>query len=191
MDWTKFLTALGHVSNIVGLATFVVSIFIYLQVQTETQKIKKTIREQIATLPPALDLDQVSNYYDAINTLKPVAWAFSLTPNRGSIASQVKEFLKVKRDITGIAAWEMPVHEIEMERIDETSQGAQDFYNQVRRKKRELEIEGYTEVHLFFSGPVPAALNVGCLLSNWMPVKLYHKPQTNPSYIYWMPLVKI
>jgi hypothetical protein len=66
----------------------------------------------------------------------------------------------------------------------------QDFYKQVRGKKLELELKEYTEVHLFFNGPVQAAAIVGCLFSNWMPVKLYHRQQ-GASYEYWMPLIKI
>mgnify|MGYP000255766719 CR=1 FL=1 len=190
MNWAEFFTILGHISNIAGLATFFVSIVIYFKVQTETKKIRKTIREKIGSLPPALELDQQINYSEKINTLRPVAWAFSLTPTHGSIVNPVRGFLEMKKETTGVEAWGMPIKEIEMEGIN-TPQDIQDFYNQVRRKKRELEIDGYTEVHLFFSGPIPGASIVGCLLSNWMPVKLYHKPQGNPSYIYWMPLVKL
>jgi hypothetical protein len=169
---------LGNIVNLITLATFGISLATYFKVQTEAQKIRNSLKN----LPPVENLRQSITNSQGISTIKPVALGFSLTPTIGSIKKSIEDFLTEKK-------WKMPVEEVEMEGIH-NEQDVQEFYEKVRLKKRELELEGYTEVHLFFSGPVQAGVIVGGLLSNWKPVKLYHKQQGG-GYVYWMPLVKL
>jgi hypothetical protein len=108
----------------------------------------------------------------------------SLTPQSGSIENAVKTFLKTQ-------GWDMPIEEINMDGI-KGREGVLNFINEVKKKKRFIEGAGYTEVHLFISGPVQAGTLLGAFLDNWLPVKLYHKPTPAPPqfYEYWAPLFK-
>ena len=84
--------------------------------------------------------------------------------------------------------WNMPVEEVEISGI--SPDNISEFYEKVLQKKREILEKGHTEVRLFISEPVQAATITSNFLSNWMPVKLYHKSQGGQTYEYWSPLVK-
>jgi hypothetical protein len=169
------LDRLGNISDIIGLGTFLVSILIYLRVKNETRRIRKSLSK----LSYPDDLGLLIKEHEVIKTVKPVALAFSLTPTVDSLRPTIQEFLKVNK-------LDMPIEEINRSGL--SSATIQDFYETVREKKIELDLKGFTEVYLFFSGPVQAAAIVGCLLSNWKLVKLYHKGPV--TYEYWMPLIK-
>jgi hypothetical protein len=68
----------------------------------------------------------------------------------------------------------------------------ENFVNELRKKRRLFEALQATEIHLFIAAPVVAGIMVGAIFDNWIPVKLYHKPQPAPPsiYEYWMPLIK-
>lgn len=174
----SFFTWLGNIANVLSLITLLFSILTYFKVKKETRK----LTESLAQVPSLKDISEHINFSANINSPRPVALAFSLTPTGSSIKPPVQNFLNAKNR-------KMPVEEIQMNGI--SIDNIQDFYKQVCGKKLELELKEYTEVHLFFNGPVQAATIVGCLFSNWMPVKLYHRPQGSSSYEYWMPLIKI
>jgi hypothetical protein len=173
----EFFSNLGNVADILSLATLLFSALTFFKVQSETRKLRQSLKQ----IPPPDDLNQCIQLCRGINSPRPVALALSLTPHTGSIKASVKDFLMANQ-------WNMNIEEVNIDGI--SPHNLELFYQEVRNKKRELDLNSYTEVHLFFSGPVQAGTIVGCLLSNWKPVKLYHKVQGG-SYEYWMPLIKI
>jgi SMODS-associated and fused to various effectors sensor domain len=174
----KFFFWLGNIANILSLLTLVISTLTFLKVRQETRK----LTQSLAQIPPVDNLDEAIQFAATINSPRPVALALSLTPTVGSIKQPVQDFLRAKR-------WEkMPIVEVEMHGI--SPENMAEFYEKVRTVKRQLDLKGCTEVHLFISGPIQAGTIVGCLFSNWKPVKLYHKAQGG-SYEYWMPLIKV
>ena len=56
---------------------------------------------------------------------------------------------------------------------------------QLLRLKNELSLEGVTEVHLFYAGPVALGLILGGLFHNWVPVKVYHLNSLTGQYEFW------
>jgi hypothetical protein len=178
IQWiTQLNASVGNVANLVTVIAAGISLLTYLKVKSEARKLRQNIKK----LPPPDDLQDTIKRCQKINSAYPVALGFSLSPTVGSIKKPIQEYLRIQ-------GWKMPVEEINMNGINGESD-ILEFYNQTRNIKLELESKGYTEVHLFFSGPVQAATIVGCLFSNWMPVKLYHKQQGS-GYVYWMPLIK-
>jgi len=53
------------------------------------------------------------------------------------------------------------------------------------RLKNELSLEGITEVHLFYAGPVALGIMLGGLFHNWVPVKVYHLNSLTGQYEFW------
>lgn len=176
MNLDFILDRLGNLSDVIGLGTFLISILIYIRVKTETRRIRKNL----AQLAPSKDLSLFIKEHEAVKTVKPVALAFSLTPTVDSLKPTIIEFFKAK-------GFEMPIEEVNRAGLNPSN--IQEFYEEVKGKKLELDMKGYTEIHLFFSGPVQAGVIVGGLLNNWKMVKLYHKGPV--TYEYWMPLTKI
>jgi SMODS-associated and fused to various effectors sensor domain len=172
-----FLAILGITSSLVSIGTFVFSILTYIRVKSNTKK----LRSALAQLPALESLPQIIEHSKAINSSSPIALAFSLTPGKGSLRKQVQDFLQG-------SGMKMPVDEVQQDGL--SPENIQEFYELVRAKKREIDAKELTEVHIFFSGPIPAAMIVGCLFTNWLPVKMYHYQQQTGSYVYWMPLIK-
>jgi len=56
---------------------------------------------------------------------------------------------------------------------------------QLARLKNDLSLEGVTEVHLFYAGPVALSIMLGGLLHNWVPVKVYHLNSLTGQYEFW------
>jgi hypothetical protein len=172
-----FFSRLGNVADVLSLATLVFSALTFFKVQSEARKLRQSLKQ----IPPPDDLKQCIQLCQGINSPRPVALILSLTPHTGSIKPVVEDFLRANQ-------WNMGIEEVNFDGI--SPHNLELFYQEVRNKKRELDLKAYTEIHLFLSGPVQAGTILGCLLSNWKPVKLYHKVQGG-SYEYWMPLIKI
>jgi hypothetical protein len=121
--------------------------------------------------------------HDGIKSVAPVAFALSLTENTESIRPSVAQFLQHTN-------WKMDIEELNLNGLNPTT-NLEHFVNALREKRRLFEAKGYTEVHVFISGPVVAGAILGSLFDNWIPVKLYHKPTPAPPHLYeyWMPLL--
>ena len=117
-------------------------------------------------------------------TTNPVALAISLVPQAQSIKKDVEDFLNTK-------GWKMPVEEIRMEGINNLN-GVENFINTLREKRQLFDLQGVTEVRLFFQGPVMAGVLVGAMYDHWKPVLLYQKYRLpHPMlYEYWGILTK-
>jgi hypothetical protein len=108
-------------------------------------------------------------------TAQPVALAVSLTGL--DISEQVRAFLARQGK-----HWPVRVYR----RDEETNPAAlPGVIQQFLRLKNELSLEGVTEVHLFYAGPVALGIMLGGLLHNWTPVKVYHLNSLTGQYEFW------
>ncbi len=73
----------------------------------------------------------------------------------------------------------MEIEELNMNGIN-SRDDLEEFLNRLREKKRFFDAQGITELHLFIAAPVQAGVLVGGVFDNWIPVKLYHRPQPVP-----------
>jgi hypothetical protein len=121
--------------------------------------------------------------HEGVKSSAPVAFALSLLSTSESIKGLVEIFLRAQD-------WRMPIEELNMNGRN-SAEYLENFVNALREKQWYFEMSGFTEVHLFVQGPVPAGAIIGAQPRNWIPVKLYHKPNPTPlqMYEYWMPLV--
>ena len=164
----------GNAINVVTLITLVLSIYSAWTLFRQSRR----LREQAKALTRPANFKALQSAFDAVGTA-PVALAFSLTPDSGSIEPMIERYLTVR-------GWKMPIKPIDFEGI--TPENIENLIHAVRLRRREIETEGFTDVHIFYSGPVTAALLIGSLLDNWLPVKLYHKLRDG-TYEYWTPLL--
>lgn len=173
----QFFYWLGNIANGLSLLTLFVSVLTYVKVQREAKKLARSLQQ----LPPLNTLPELIEFHKGVDSSRPVALVFSLIPSLGSIRPSVQDFLQAHNCT-------MPIEEVEMPGLGPNNIAK--FYEQVRHKKQILQAKGYTEVHLFIGGPVQAATIIGGLLSNWMPVKLYHRPPGSHTYEYWAPIMR-
>jgi hypothetical protein len=108
-------------------------------------------------------------------TVRPVALAVSLTGL--DISEQVRRFLADLKVQWPLRAY-LRSEEISRETLPAVIQ-------QLARLKNELSLEGVTEVHLFYAGPVVLSMMLGGLLHNWVPVKVYHLNSFTGQYEFW------
>lgn len=108
-------------------------------------------------------------------TARPVAVAVSLTGL--DISGQVRGFLAR----IGVQ-WPVRVYTHNEAVSRET---LPKLLQQLVRLKNELSVEGITEVHLFYAGPVAVGLMLGGMLHNWVPVKVYHLNSLTGQYEFW------
>lgn len=108
-------------------------------------------------------------------TPKPVALAVSLTGL--DISEQVRTFL------IGLGMdWPLRTY---CRREEVCRDALSVILQQLVRLKNDLSLEGVTEVHLFYAGPVALGIMLGGLLHNWVPVKVYHLNSLTGQYEYW------
>jgi len=173
--WTWF----GRVDNVLGLIIVFLSGYTALTLRRQKKRI-----QQLAKNAPKIENFQTRvKLLNGVQSINPIAFALSLSPDSNSIKPYVQVYLRSK---------ELKMYIVEVTRNG--LNGAEDlesFVNELTQKRREFEAAAYTEVHLFINGPVMAGVLVGAAFDNWLPVKLYHKPRTPPPeiYEYWMPLV--
>lgn len=108
-------------------------------------------------------------------TAQPVALAVSLTGL--DISEQVRAFL-----VRQGQHWPVRVYRRDEEMNSVVLPGV---IQHLLRLKNELSLEGVTEVHLFYAGPVALGIMLGGLLHNWVPVKVYHLNSLTGRYEFW------
>lgn len=108
-------------------------------------------------------------------TPRPVALAVSLTGL--DISEQVRAFLVRQGE-----PWPVRVYCRDEEVNPVALPGV---IQQLLRLKNVLSLEGVTEVHLFYAGPVALGIILGGLLHNWVPVKVYHLNSFTGQYEFW------
>lgn len=108
-------------------------------------------------------------------TARPVALAVSLTGL--DISEQVRDCL------TGMGVqWPLRFY-VRGEVIGQDT--VPTVMQHLARLKNELSLEGVTEVHLFYAGPVALGIMLGGVLHNWVPVKVYHLNSLTGRYEFW------
>lgn len=108
-------------------------------------------------------------------TAQPVALAVSLTGL--DISEQVRTFL-----VRQGAHWPVRTYRHKEEVNPIALPG---ILQQLSQLKNDLSLDGVTEVHLFYAGPVALGLMLGGLLHNWVPVKVYHLNSLTGQYEFW------
>lgn len=161
---------------IIGLATFLFSILIWLKVRQQQLKLTRLAEK----LPVLKNFGEKRENLRGIHSHNPYALCISLIPNSYSIKDRVDNFLLSSK-------MKMPTCEILMDGL--TYETMETFLQQIREKLR-AELASATEIHLFYQGPVVAAVLLGGVLDNWGPVKLYHYDKESGIYEYWGPLIK-
>jgi hypothetical protein len=175
----EFWTLFGRFADILGIGSLLFSAYAAFRLWQQNRRLRELAR--IAS--PMENFAELVARHDGIKSSAPVALGLSLTSNAESIAPSIQHFLKTQ-------GWSMPIEQLNLNGIIGV-QGMEALITGLREKRRFIEAAGYTEVHLFFHGPVAAAAVAGSMLDNWIPVKLYHKPTPAPPqiYEYWMPLL--
>lgn len=170
-----FWVWIANISGLLGIVTTGLAAYSAAVLWRRNQRLV----EQAQALARFEDFDQLREYHEGLDSPNPIALALSLTPNAGSIRRSVETFL-------GKKGWKMDIEEIQREglRPGELKSLIEEF----RAKRRLIDTTGYTEVHIFFSGPVAAAMLLGGIYDNWIPVKVYQKVQASDDYEYWSPL---
>lgn len=169
----------GRADNLVSMATALFSGYAAYRLWQQN----KRLRELAKQTPRVENFAELRKVHDGVKSSAPVAFALSLIPTSETIKSQVETFLQFQ-------GWKMPVEELNLNGIN-NSEDLETFINSLREKRRYFQACGFTEIHLFIAGPVQAGTIIGSMFRNWIPVKLYHKPNPAPPqvYEYWMPLI--
>ena len=177
MDIWDFL---GRTDIVFGLLATIFSGFAALKLRQQSKRLKELAK----ATPHMENFKEQVNYHAGVKTTNPKAFALSLIPRGESIKEAVKTFLNSQ-------GWKMDVEELNMNGINNKAD-LEFFINELRKKRRLFDAQCVTELHLFVAGPVMAAALTGAMFDNWIPVKLYQKPQPPPPnvYEYWGPLLK-
>lgn len=166
--WIGFGKGADILSYITALITFITLLLIYWE-----RKRLQNFADQFHLTENYLEIIQEN---EGIKSDKPIALAISLVPTAESIKANVKTFLKTKN-------WKMEVLEINENGLNNAEDIAR-FQDKLVEMKRLITKKGNTEIHLFIQAPVFSAVLVGSTFRNWIPVKIYHKPQSAPPQIY-------
>ena len=175
----EFWQGLGNLSSILQIVTVVASVYAAVKLWQQNRR----LRALAQNTPKIEGFNALISAHDGVKSVAPVALAISLTANTESIRPSVSQFMKSMN-------WSMDIEELNFNGIDRAS-NLEAYVDELRKKRRLFEAKGYTEVHVFFSGPVVAGAIFGSIFDNWIPVKMYHKPTPAPPqlYEYWMPLL--
>jgi hypothetical protein len=106
---------------------------------------------------------------------RPVALAVTLTGL--DISGQVRGYLAR----LGVS-WPVRVY---AEREEVGREALPTLLESFTRLKNDLSLDGVTEVHLFYAGPVAIGVMLGGLLHNWVPVRVYHLNSLTGEYEFW------
>ncbi|MCS6910178.1 MAG: hypothetical protein NZM11_06360 [Anaerolineales bacterium] len=178
-----FWVNLARLSDSLGLLALLLSALFSAYAAWRLRQQNRRLRDLARNTPRIDNFEGLREAHHGVKSIAPVAFALSLTPNAESIRPSVEKFLKY-------VGWKMDIEELNLNGLD-PSLNLEEYVNLLREKRRLFEAKGYTEVHVFISGPIVAGAILGSLYDNWIPVKLYHKPTPAPPHLYeyWMPLL--
>lgn len=174
---SNFLKLVGHLSSFIGIIGAIFSVMIWFKLKHQTKKIIELARQG----PDIEGFKEMTEYHSKINSTAPYAFCVSLTDRTPSIKKDVENFFKIKK-------WKMPIEELNFSGL--TQENLSDFVAELKRKRRELSAKAATEIHLFISGPMQAAMMIGAIFDNWIPVKIYNMNPQSRQYEYWCHLSK-
>ncbi len=170
---------LGNIVNIISIGTFLLALYTAWQLRRQ----KRRIRELVRQTPKAENFSSKISLNQGVQTISPIALAVSVSPSPKTIVQDVRKFLE-KHEL------KMPIESLDMDGINgEADKEA--FYNALVEKKNLFSMQQNTEVHVFMAGPVSGAMWLGAVFDNWIPVKIYQKPNPAPPHVYeyWGPLM--
>ncbi len=175
----RFWTQFSRFDNLIGVVTAALSGYTAYRLWRQN----KQLRELAKQSPRVENFAELRALHEGVKSSAPVAFALSLLSASESIKGLVEIFLRAQD-------WKMPIEELNINGLN-SAEDLENFVNALREKRRYFEMSGFTEVHLFVQGPVQAGTIIGAQFRNWIPVKLYHKPNPTPPqiYEYWMPLI--
>jgi SMODS-associated and fused to various effectors sensor domain len=182
-DENLFWEWLGRISDSLGtisvLITLIFSGLTYFAVKRQRQKMLETIRQNS---PKFDNFEEFVQINQGITSEKPVALIISVTQNKDSAKPNVETFFKAEK-------LKMPTKEVTMNGLN-NNEDIKIFIESLNNKKREIQAEEFTEVHLFINAPIFACVQIGSILKNLMPIKIYHFNSTSAKfYEYKTPLV--
>ncbi|MFQ5792471.1 MAG: SAVED domain-containing protein [Candidatus Binatia bacterium] len=158
MATIEFWSILNRVSDVLGVLTALPMLVAAVLFLHRARRYRQRLREM-----------------EGQTTAKPVALSVSLTGL--DISEQVRAFLCR----LGVS-WPMRTYTRDEEVNRETLPR---LIQQLTHLKNQLSLEGVTEVHLFYTGPVALGVMLGGLLHNWVPVKVYHLNSLTGQYEFW------
>ncbi len=168
----NFWTWLGHSADILtyitAAITFITLSLVYLE--------RKRLQRFAAEFHLSENFAETIKDNEGVKSEKPIALAISLVASTESIKNNVATFLRTQ-NLT------MEIVEINRNGVNGAVEIAS-LRDELVDKKRLITNKGCTEVHLFIQAPMFAAVLVGSVFRNWLPVKIYHKPQIPPPQIY-------
>jgi len=172
---------LTKLSAYLSLAAAIFSFWALLKIYIQQKKIEAITKRTI----DFTDLQNFITENENINSLNPIVLCMSLLPDDRSISIKphVEQFIKSK------FGKELNIEEINMDGIKNADDRIK-LIEQLKKKRRELEAKGATEVHLFIAGPVAAGVIIGSVFKNWIPVKLYSSIDSPAFYQYWLTIPK-
>jgi SMODS-associated and fused to various effectors sensor domain len=183
MDEKTFWELLGRVADSLGtisvLITLIFSGLTYFAIKRQRQKMLENVRQNS---PKFEDFEAFVQINKGVTSEKPVALIISVTQNKDSAKPNVETFFKVEK-------LKMPTKEIVMNGLN-NNEDIKIFIESLNNKKREIQAEEFTEVHLFINAPIFVCVQIGSILKNLMPIKIYHFNSTSAKfYEYKTPLV--
>lgn len=175
---------ISNISSVLGILTVLLSGYSAWRLYRQDKRIRELVNKKTSSIQ---DFQERITAFEGVQSVAPFALAISLLPNNNSIKGDVQRYINAK-----LEKWKhMHVEPLNMSGIS-NKEDLEAFINELRKKRRFFEEQNATEIHVFFAGPGVAAMLVGAMFDNWIPVKLYHKPQPAPPevYEYWTPLIK-
>lgn len=154
---------IGNIANIFQIISFIPLLFTAWLFLSRARRYKRKIKELEKT-----------------TSEKPKALAIGLVGT--DISGQVKQFLQSKSLNIEIESYHRPT--------GVTQSNIQSVLQDIHQLKRKMTEEGVTEVHLFLACPLVIAVEAGAILSDWVPVKVYHLNRESGTYEFWTSLNK-
>jgi hypothetical protein len=176
MDGT--LKIVGHISDFAGIIGAFISFIIWLKIRNQTKRMIELARQKNNA---DKGFAEMVEYHSIINSSNPHAFCLALTDRTPTLKAEVENFMREKK-------WKMPIEELNLSGL--THENFSDFIEEVKKRRRVFQAKGVTEVHLFISGPMQAAVMVGAIFDNWVPVKIYNMDPQSRKYEYWCHLSK-
>lgn len=174
----NFLKIIGHISNFAGIIGAFISFIIWLKIKNQSRRLIELARQNNNA---DKSFEEMIEKHEGIHSDKPYAFCLALTDRTPTIKADVDNYLKEKN-------MNMPIEELN--RTGLTLENFSDFIKELKEKRRVFQAKGITEIHLFLTGPMQAALMIGSIFNNWIPVKIYNMDPQSRKYEYWCHLSK-
>jgi len=175
---SSFWTWAGNISSLIGIIGTGFSIAIWFRLKRETKKAIERSQRNVEDE----SYKEMVEFHSKISSTSPYVFCVSLTERADSIKKDVENYFK--------NAGEKIEHFEELQFQGLTHENFPEFVMSLKKKRRFFQASGATEILLFISGPMQAAVMIGAIFDNWIPVKVYNFNPNTRKYEYWCPLIK-